>query len=218
MFAKFSLCATFAVLLTACAPNLRPAPQSAAGVNLAGAWTLDKARSDRVDEELRLALNSASEKEMKRVRSRRAPGMDLDGFPQGPSQEGERAAGPPPEPWWLREQKRLQEELIAAIKPPDSLRIVQAQGRVEMISLAGGAWRVFDPVRSSTLVTGYATLHIQSGWQGDAFVVQSADTAAKLKIIERYTLDAKGDLDQRLTFEMPDVKTQQYHVIYQRAD
>lgn len=219
MLAKLSLFATFAVLiLTGCSPNLRPTPASTAAVSFAGTWTLDKARSDRVDEELGLTLRAANEKQAKKAKSRRMPGPEFGDFPESSPPQGDQAAGPPYEPWWLREQKRLEEELVAAIKPPESLRIVQTQGRVEIISMAGGAWRVFDPARSSTLVTDYATLRIESGWQGNVFVVWSSDGAAKLSITERYSLDSKGDLDERLVIEVPNAKTQNYHVIYKRAE
>lgn len=204
----------FAVLmLAACSPNLRPSPGTA-GIDLTGTWQLDRARSDRVDEELRLTLNAVRERQMKKFRSRPAS-PDFDGLLEGPAPDGQ--GGSPPEPWWAREQKRLEEDLISAIKPLELLRIVQAQSRVEMISTAGGARRVFEPARPSTLVTGYATLRLESGWERNIFVVTSTDAAAKLRIVERYEFDAAGDLHERLEIEMPGAKTQRYHVIYRRA-
>lgn len=205
----------FAVLmLAACSPNLRPSPGTAA-IDLTGTWQLDRVRSDRVDEELRLTLNAVRERQMKRFRSRTAgPGFD-NLLLEGPMPNGE--GGSPAEPWWMREQKRLEEDLISAIKPPESLRIVQTQGRVEMLATSGGARRVFESARPSTLVTGYATLRLESGWERNVFTVTSTDAAAKLRIVERYEFDAVGDLHERLEIEMPGAKTQRYHVIYRRA-
>lgn len=233
MFARTKIWTCCTVLgcltLAACSMNLRPEPVQTA--DFSGVWVRDTARSDDVAAKLKAAFKAAADKQAKKRRGRRGgPGPEGEGpygLPSdagnGPPGQGSNQ-GPNPGPgqggqpsWWQREQSRQEEEFINAVNPPAQLRITQTAGRVELVSTAGGARRTFDPERPSSLITIYATLRIESGWQGNVFVVHSQDSSAKMEITERYSLTPSGDLQEQILLDMPEAKKQNYRVLFKRA-
>lgn len=208
--------------VAACSSNLELMPATAGKSHFSGVWALDASRSDAVEKTLREALLAAdAEEAAKRRRIRR---QDPYGLPDpedsdsGPPVMGRADDNKPrPQPWWRRDQQRREDDFIRFVSPSTQLRIEESNGRVEIVSPAGGAKRSFAPGDPSTLVTGFATFRIRSGWEGNTFVVESRDSDADLEVVERYSLTSQGELQELLTVELPLIKTQTFRSIYKRV-
>lgn len=108
--------------------------------------------------------------------------------------------------WQAREQRAQTEALLNAVLPARQLQISQTAQRIEMIP-AGSAHRNFDRGVSSTLVSNYASLRIESGWQANVFVVHSRDTEQGINIVERYWRQGES-LQVQVQVQLPDAAEQ----------
>ena len=187
-------------------------------IGLAGQWRLTTQREVLADQ-LHTAIEQAQAKEMKRYRSRRPEGAangepvsNDDILPPEPSREPGMTP-PKRDNWVMRDLRERTDGLINAVLPSRVLRIVQAPRRVEMFGDAGPARR-FDAGVGSTLVTGFATLRIESGWQGSEFVVHSRDAEQGLDIVERYRRLDGTHLQMQVRLKQRDVPTQQFVADY----
>ena len=206
-------------VLTACSIKLQLEPTGVRAANFAGTWKLSSSQSDNVEAGMRRAFETMEAK-ARRSDRRNEPmqggGPRAPGVP-GPEEGSSDGQAPLMQSWWLKEQRREEDSFIRDIMPPAELRIVQSPGRMELAPVKGGAKRSFEPGMPSTLVTEYASMRIQSGWEGGTFVVHCADSAAKLTTIERYSLTGDDELTEQLIIELPQMKAQTYRVVYRRA-
>ncbi len=201
-----------ASLCTACGMNLRPEPLSR-NVDIAGHWQLLDGQRTTIEQQLRTAMEQARAKQEKRNRRREPMGRpDGEGMvppeqaadtPDGPGNGG---PGARRDNWEQREQREQETALLNAVLPSSELRIVQQDDRLEFTPAQGGRRR-FDRGVRSTLVSSFATLRIESGWQANVFVVHSHDYAQKIDIVERYSRQPDGLLMQVL-LNLPDTKDQ----------
>ncbi|MGC3980716.1 MAG: hypothetical protein QM808_05600 [Steroidobacteraceae bacterium] len=194
--------ALLALACTACGMNLRPQP-SAQEQSIAGQWQLNAPQHDAMVATLRTAFEQAQGKQEKRNK-RRGP----QGGPGGPGEMGGSGEGEPEAPdaagapgpdgpaprrdnWQVREQREQQEALINAVVPSNKIQINQGSSRIELVPETG-ARRRFDMGLNSTLVSNYATLLIESGWQKNIFVIHSRDANEGIDIIERFQRQGAG--------------------------
>jgi hypothetical protein len=112
-----------------------------------------------------------------------------------------------------REQHEQNEALLNAVLPSRQLQIRQAANHLELLPELG-AQRGFDIGVTSTLVTRYATLHVESGWQGNEFVIHSRDSEREINMIERYQRFG-ATLRWQLQLRIPDAKQQLFTATYQ---
>lgn len=206
------------LLLAGCGMRLRPEPVGVSST-LAGHWHLQTPQREALANELRHVMQQAYDKQEKRdrdeVRRRREPEIS---FTPPPADVDSTAAGAPAGPekrrvnWETREQRQQQDALLNAVLPGETLQIVQSATRVEFLPANTGRRR-FDMGVTSTLVTQYATLRVESGWQGNEFVVHSRDSEQKITIVERYR--RQGDhLRMQVQMSIPDAKDQMFIADY----
>ncbi len=214
--------ALLALSCAACGMNLRSEPEGR-GPGLAGQWQLLTQR-DALAVPVRTAMEQAQAKQEKRYR-RHLPPVASAGEPVSTDEI------PPPDgygvpvtspgapasrnAWWVRELREHQEALLNAVLPSNSLRIGQSARRIELIPDVGAARR-FDMGVSSTLVRSFATLRIESGWQGEVFVVHSRDAEQGIDIVERYRRQGTH-LHMQVQLKMPDAQEQLFVADYTLA-
>jgi|GEM_PF-2947573 len=207
--------------LTGCGMQLRPDPSSNRGTSIAGQWQLQSPSRAELANNLRAVMDQAQAKQDRRDRQemRRRGDADINFSP--PDADGDGADHPHSAhdwrhpKWEAREQAEQRDSLINAVLPSDKLQITQTAERIEFIpSLA--ARRRFDKAVTSTLVTSYASLRVESGWQGDEFVVHSRDAQQHIDIVERY--QRFGDrLHMQVQLSIPDAKDQLFVADYVAA-
>ena len=208
-----------AILGAGCGMHLRPEPVGTES-NIAGHWRLQAPQREVLVNSLRAAMEQAHAKQ--NLRDRRdarhrpepedkltAPDADTDTDTPDAARPGR---GPRHNDWETRERLEQQEALLNAVLPSDELRIVQSAAQIEFIPSAGGHRR-FDMGVTSTLVTNYATLHVESGWQANVFVVHSRDSEQKINVIERYQR-LGGRLHMQVQMSIPDAKDQLFTADY----
>ncbi len=202
----------------ACSMPLRPAPENPTDLN--GQWQLPAAQRDAImvslHEELDQAHTRLIQKELK-SRSRYC-GPDRSIASAGDNASSSVSAQSCPSTainnWQERDQQRQQEELLNAVVPVMKLRIVHTSNRIELLP-DSSAPRRFETGMSSLLVTSYATMKVESGWQGNVFVVHSEDSAQGLNIIERYQREAPDRLSVQVQLDIPDMKHRVLSVTYE---
>ena len=161
-----------AALLAGCA-SLDTQPKGG-GAAIAGRWQIDGAHSDDFD----ARLDQWLEAHRKKMRELRRRGYGEPGDPGAESGEGQGGGrggdsrGPPalfmaPEDP-LRERNRAAEEL----RPPAGLEIVVA-GDVIRIAVDSEPARQFVPGEKVTRIDSGGAAELQSGWEGDAFIVRA---------------------------------------------
>jgi hypothetical protein len=197
-------------LCAACGMNLRPTPV-VVSISLSGAWQAPTAQRDAVIEQLRAALKQADEKQIRRERKRGGPGA-------GPGPGGVPSTGGPGsrEKWEVRDERDQEQALLAAVVPPESFNVSQLAGHIDITPNAG-ARRSFTPGEPSTLVTIFGSFHIESGWQGDEFVVHSRDAQDGIEVVERYRKQMDGTLAIAITFSTKLMKEQQFKLVYRAS-
>ncbi|MGD9841697.1 MAG: hypothetical protein AB7F79_08905 [Steroidobacteraceae bacterium] len=206
-----------ALLCNACGMNLRPAPMGQA-IDLSGQWQLAISERQSIMTQLHEQLQQIQAKQMRREqkRQRRAePSANDMGDPEpmpSPATDHQQRSGAINN-WQQREQQELQTALLNAVVPSVLLKIVQTPTWIEM-ARDNSARRFFEAGVNSALVSSYASLKVESGWQGNEFVVHSKDAAQGLDIVERYRRDTVDRLSLRLELEMPDLKSQVFSVNY----
>lgn len=215
-----------AIACASCSMNLRPQPETL-GQSIAGQWLLQSPSREVLIRNLGVVLEQARAKQEQRERRRYPysipPGeemLDPQAMPPMPSDDGSQAGGGPPRNlrrnWEIREQHEQQDALLNAVAPSNKLQIGQGPNRVEMLPDSGG-WRRFTIGMESTLVNSYATLRIESGWQGNIFVVHSRDSELGMNIVERYQRVGNDKLRLQVQLSLSDVKAQTFAADYQLA-
>ncbi len=213
------LCPVLIVLACgACSMPLRPAPENP--TDLSGQWQLPAAQRDTImfslHEELDQSRTRLMQKELK-SRSRYC-GLDSSVASAGDNAPSSASAQSCPSTainnWQERDQQRQQEEFLNSLVPGMKLRIVQTSNRIELLP-DSSAPRRFETGMSSLLVTSYATMKVESGWQGNVFVVHSEDSAQGLNIIERYQREAPDRLSVQVQLDIPDMKHRVLSVTYE---
>jgi hypothetical protein len=206
------------LLAAGCGMQLRADPPSESAAGIAGQWQLQSPSRAVLADNLRSVMNEARTKQERRDRQefRRRPDDDIN-F-STPDADGDGADRPRSAhdlrhpKWEAREQDEQQEALLNALLPNDKLQIVQSANRIELIPQPG-ARRRFDKAETSTLVTHFASLRIESGWQSNVFVVHSRDSQQGINIVERY--QRLGDrLRLQVQFSIPDAKEQSFVADY----
>lgn len=208
------------ILVAACGMNLRPAPL-AASASLSGIWLASTVQRNAGLEQFRAAMKLADDKQRRSEQKRASPGRPPNAQP-GASSNG--AMGGPPAPgnpggrenWEVREEREQEQALLAAVVPPESLGISQIAGRID-ITPSIGAKRSFTPGEPSTLVTTFGSFYIESGWQGDEFVVHSKDAQDGIDVVERYRKQMDGNLAIAIAFSTRIMKEQQLKLVYHAA-
>jgi hypothetical protein len=204
-----------ALACNACGMNLRPQPVAQL-TNLGGHWQLAVAEREALMTQLRTQMDQARTNQMRREQKRQhgRPAeniiLGVDGAPPSDDQQQPRGAI---NNWQAREQRELQTALVNAVAPSLLLQIQQTPTRIEMLR-DNSARRVFTGGVSSVLVTSYATLQMESGWQGNEFVVHSKDAEQDMEIVERYQRDAQDRLSLRLELAIPGLKDQTFSLHY----
>jgi hypothetical protein len=199
--------ARYAMLLAACAllaacGSLATRPVGNAG-SLAGHWVLDPAHSDDFDALLDRYLGEHRRKQRERMRV-------VEGQQEGRGREVAPLPFSPEEP--ARERQRMAEELAL----PASLDLSIAQGEVT-ISAAGDPERRFVPGEQVSRIDVSGTARIESGWEGQAFVV-TADYLHRARRSWRYEVDhAGGELRLAFTGGDPEYGPIKFQAHYRRA-
>jgi hypothetical protein len=205
-----------------CGMHLRPEPVGIES-NIAGHWQLQTPQRAVLVNGLRTVMEQARAKQDMRERldarhrpepevRLTPPDADADADTSDPAHPGR---GPRHNDWEAREHIEQQEALLNAVLPSDELQVVQSATQIELIPSTGGRRR-FDMGVTSTLVTHYATLHVESGWQANVFVVHSRDSEQKINIVERY--QRLGDrLHMQVQMSIPDAKDQLFTADYVHA-
>ena len=204
MFALLLVCA-------ACAPALQPVPVHPR--SLTGDWVADVARCNAVNDQLHAALDAAQRKELQGV-TKHARRMQADSAAADGAHAGE-GGHMGPYSWEMRDQKEQYQALFDEIHPVTEIQIVHQPGLIQFSS-PSLAQRNFEPGTSSTLVTTFAHLRIESGWQNDEFVVHSKDNKTDIEITERYRLQQDGSLLLSVILSVKYMETQQYTLVYHR--
>jgi hypothetical protein len=229
-FAKCLGVLLLALVQTGCGMHLRETPEPAT-VSLQGDWTLSDPARDAVLTMVRQALEGAVSKQAKREAAHRpspamagppAPG----GVPANTDPKNPAAGGPAggmgrpsfmqrPQ-WEARDEREHIEALAQAVTPPEQLHIRQQPGRIEFTS-TGNPSRRFEPGSYSQLVTTYADLRAEAGWQQGEFVVHSRDGEQNIIIVERYSRHRDNTLHAHITLSVPDAKRIEFDVTYKAA-
>ena len=202
-FVAISFCA---LTSAGCGPSLQQAPTVPR--SLAGHWIADASACQEIDARLQAALNSAQEKEFSNARRRAIRHSDRDQLLSEPHGE--------PDSWEVREQHEQYQALFEAIRPAAELEIAQEQGQIQFSS-NHAAKRTFEIGTNSVLVTTFAHLRIQSGWQNDEFVVYSKDGTSGIDVMERYRIRSDGSLLMAVTMSVKYMQTQQYTLVYHKS-
>jgi len=189
----------------ACAPVLQPTPVHPR--SLAGEWIADTTRCNAISDQLHAALDNAQQKELRGATKRAARRFSDD--------QGVADAHLGPYSWEVRDQHEQYQALLEDIRPVSELRVVQQQNMIQFMS-PNLAQRNFEAGASSTLVTTFAHLRVESGWQTDEFVVHSKDSKSDIELLERYRIQADGSLLLSVTVSCKYMETQQYTLIYHR--
>jgi hypothetical protein len=206
------------LFIAGCGMQLRPEPASGAASSIAGQWQLQSPSRAVLADNIRAVMVRAQDKQDNRDRRemRRRPEGDIDFSP--PDSESDATDRPPggrelrhPK-WEAREQRDHQEALLNIILPSEKLQIVQSADRIEFAP-SMSARRRFDKAVPSMLVTQFANLRIESGWQANVFVIHSRDTEQGISIVERYQRQADR-LHVQIELSIPDAKDQVFVADY----
>jgi hypothetical protein len=205
-----------AVICAACSMNLRPQPETS-GQSIAGQWQLQSPSREALAGYLRAVMDQAHAKQEQRERRRYPRSIPPEAIPLPDDAASQPGAGPQSpfrrNNWEEREQREQQEALLTAVLPSKKLQISQGSSRVEIMP-DGVARRRFDMGVSSTLVSGYATFQIESGWQANVFVVHSRDRERGIDIVERYRRVGSNALHLQVQLSLPEAKEQTFDANY----
>ena len=213
------LCPVLIVLACgACSMQLRPVPESP--TDLSGQWQLPAAQRDAIMVSLHEKLDQARTKLMQRELKSRSRYCGPDGSVASagdnapPSVSAQSCPSAVINNWQVRDQQRQHEELLNTVVPGMKLRIVHTSNRIELLP-DSSAPRRFETGMNSLLVTSYATMKVESGWQGNVFVVHSEDVDQGLNIIERYQREAPDKLSVQVQLDIPDLNHKVFSVTYE---
>jgi hypothetical protein len=206
------------LVLSGCGMQLRPTPVSR-DLSLAGQWQLQAPPREAMVKQLQSVLDDANARELERERREARRRAEPDGVwipPPAPADDAEHPANTPRmmrrASWEMREQREQQQALLNMVVPGATLRIAHTASFVEFTP-DSSARRRFAGNSGSTLVTSFATLRVESGWQANAFVVHSRDSDSRLDIVERYQRQG-NQLNVQVQLKMPDVAEQQLTANY----
>lgn len=204
-YIKMLLAGWLMVGCVACGPSLQSLPSMPR--SLAGNWVADAARCEAIETQLHSALDAAREKELGNA-NKRARRHTND----QPSMDPHMG----PDAWEVRDQREQYQALFEVVRPLTDLNIVQEHGQI-IFSSSHAAQRNFEPGINSTLVTTFANLRIESGWQKEEFVVYSKDSKTDIEIYERYRIRSDGSLLLSVTLSVKYMDTQQYTLVYHQS-
>lgn len=200
--------------------NLRPTAVSGEP-QLAGRWQLKAPQRETLADTYRKMLEQTQEKQEENFRKQRQRMQehetdirwpDEDAPPVKDGEEGAHKNEVRRSNWRMREQRDQNEALLNTVLPHAQLQISQTPQRIEFVP-DRGARRGFDVGQTSTLVSNYSTLYIESGWQANEFVVHSRDREQGIDIVERY--QRTGDaLQLQVQFKSADIKKQMFIATY----
>lgn len=209
MFSRNSRIRLLVVALTiicgACGPSLQMEPTVPR--SLAGNWKADAAQCEQIETQLHAALNQAQEKELREA-TKRAPKMFRP-------VEGEAEMRHGPYAWEVRDQNEAYQAIFDEVRPRQELRIAQSPGHFQFSS-PQVADRSYEPGNSSALITTFAHLKIESGWQQDVFMVHEKDGKNDVEITQRYRLQSDGTLRFELIVSLKYMQTQQFSIVYHK--
>jgi hypothetical protein len=206
--------------MSACSLSPRVDTVAPLVIDLTGQWSLDRHASDDV----RARLAPLIEKKERRWRSLEKR-MTEEAFVAAPGAEATPQDGATDQStmqWLRRERQQEAEALIAFIAPPTQLDIRQAirEGRQEISVKTdkGEGTRVLVPGQTSSLFVGVGGFKLNSGWQGEKFIVDlSGSGENSMHVVQYYTVfDAGKQMEMRMETRLPEFGKQAFRFIYKR--
>ncbi len=189
--ARLGATALLALLAAACASL---APQPPASTALAGRWALDRAASADFDAAVTRMLAGHQQK-LRARRQRQEYGADGSEIAMTDPQE---APGFPPVP--DEAPDRLRARLEEALRPPASLQI-GLEGETVSLQADAEPARLVHPGQRTGRIDAEGAARVDSGWSGDAFVVQQKYVSGARRV-QRYAVQ-DGALVVTLDFKDP---------------
>lgn len=206
-----------AVLCAACGPG-RLRPETPAGVNLAGTWTLKREASDDP-----LAMLDQIQRDLMRKRggfhesadgersagtvTRRAPGA---GEPQAGATSRAQSVGAGRRFTPRLSYARALEWQLSA----NALTIEQTPTR--LVFIRDGRRRTFTPGGESVVSVENGVADQRSGWSGRQYVIDVRPLVGP-RVIERYGLSADGELVEDVTLTEEGLPTLRFTRVYERG-
>jgi hypothetical protein len=203
-----------ALFCSACGMNLRSTPASQL-TDLNGQWRLLEPQRAALMSQLTNNFEQARNEQMQRqqkARARRTVGVEGDTSFDAVADAAPSAPGGINN-WFIRDQREQQQALLNDVLPAELLRIMQNARRVELLPQSIPQ-RSFDIGGSSLRLTRYAELRVESGWQGNMFVIHSRDKEQGIEIVERYQRVTAEQLTLQLEIGLPDLKRQVFSIRY----
>ncbi len=205
---------TLALICSACGMNLRSAPASQLA-DLNGQWRLVEPQRSALMSQLTNQFEQARNEQMQLQQKARARRRGVEGDTSFEADPGAMPSAPGGiNNWFVRDQREQQQALLNDVLPAESLRIMQNARRVELLPQSIPL-RSFDIGGSSLRITRYAELRVESGWQGNMFVIHSRDKEQGIEIVERYQRVTAEQLTLQLEIGLPDLKRQMFSIRYE---
>ena len=208
---------TLALICSACGMNLRSAPASQLA-DLNGQWRLVTPQRAALMSQLTNQFEQVRNEQMQRQQKARARRpVDVEGGASFDTAAGDTPSAPGGiNNWFIRDQREQQQALLNDVLPAESLHIMQNARRVELLPQSIPL-RSFDIGGNSLRITRYAELRVESGWQGNMFVIHSRDKEQGIEIVERYQRVTAEQLTLQLEIGLPDLKRQVFLIRYELA-
>jgi hypothetical protein len=206
--------------LSCCSMSPRMEATAPPVINLSGQWRLERHESDDV----RARLTPLIEKKERRWRSLEKR-VTEEAFVAAPGAEAVPQYGAMDQStmqWLRRERQQEAEALIAFIAPPTQLEIShsirEGQPAIIVKTDKGEGTRVLVPGQASSLFVGVGGFKLNSGWQGEKFIVDlSGSGDNSMHVVQYYTLfDAGKQLEMRMETRLPELGKQAFRFVYKR--
>lgn len=216
------------LLLAGCGtPRFASTPQAV--VDLSGHWVLDPAASDDAAKMI-AAITPKPRPRPPTERQAAVPptttgGSSRDGSGQGSrgghhgSRADEQSSGAMPAtdqpPAWGK--VRPADFIAAFAMPPATLEIEQQATRMR-IGATDARRREFQPGDDQpfSVTDRYGSRKVGAGWQGDAFVIHSAD-GSRLTVVEQFRRRTDDRLEMLVEFKAHGLNSLSVHSVYRRA-
>ncbi|MBX5463408.1 MAG: hypothetical protein IRZ28_20240 [Steroidobacteraceae bacterium] len=216
MLKSAALALIAAVLCVACGPG-RLRPETPAGVNLAGTWTLKREASDdpvamldQIRRDLmrkRGWLDESGERSGGTVTTQRVPGA---GEPQAGATSRVQSVGAGRRFTSRLSYARALEWQLSA----NALTIEQTPTR--LVFIRDGSRRTFTPGGESVVSVENGVADQRSGWSGRQYVIDVRPLVGP-RVIERYGLSADGELVEDVTLTEEGLPTLRFTRVYARG-
>lgn len=190
-------------------------------VDLNGRWILDRQAS----EDVRARLTPLLEKSEKQSRKAERRFEELEsgrGSPRNDSSSGGTEVSVQAQAIanmrWLQAQRQKESlRLLDAMLPASELTITQSSNQLKFASNKGEGTRTFVAGEASALFSELGGFEIKSGWDKQAFVIQSRGTDNGIAKTEHYSIaDGGTRLEERLQVKLPGIGKQSFRIIYKR--